>query len=308
MKFTTLGELLRSAEAALLEAKVYFGHGTNNAWDEAVAIARFVLDLPPDARREELNRIVSVEEQQAFKTLLNRRLEERIPVPYLTHEAWFAGLKFYVDERVIIPRSPLAELIENQFQPWIKGGKGTGGKETKGSKGAKEQSIRRILDLCTGSACIAIACAKAFPDAKIDAVDISKEALEVAKINVERFKCQKNVHLIEANLFSGCHGKYDIIISNPPYVDERDLKELPKEYLFEPVLALEAGKDGLTIVKNILNDAPQFLSPNGLLVVEVGNSEKALRKQYPNLPFHWLDFKRGGQGVFILEKSCWQAS
>ncbi len=292
MQLTTLGDVLTWAEAAFTKAKLTFGHGTDNAWDEAVALALAVLELPPHVERSVLKRVLTDQEKTVLLGLIQRRIEERIPAPYLTHEAWFADLKFYVDERVIIPRSPMGELILNGFQPWLGG-----------------HSVHRILDLCTGSGCIAITCASIFPDATVDAVDISKEAIAVAAINVQQHQCADRVTLIQADLFAKSEGKkYDIIISNPPYVDKTEMDHLPPEYRFEPRLALEAGDDGLQIVKRILKEAPYHLTESGLLWVEVGNAAEALQLQYPKVPFTWLEFERGGQGVFLLaaeEKACW---
>lgn len=291
MKLTTLGDVLTLVEKSFESSDLYFGHGTNNAWDEAVALALFVLKLPPDVDKSVANRVLTEAEKNTILSLATKRIEERIPLPYMTHEAWFAGLKFYVDERVIIPRSPIGELIVNQFQPWL-----------------ANRPVHRILDLCTGSGCIAIACAMAFKDAKVDAVDISKPALEVAKKNVELHGCIDRVNLIEGDLFSSCLGQYDIIISNPPYVDSEDMRNLPKEFLFEPPLALAAGQDGLSIVRHLLKNAPHFLSPEGLLFVEVGNSAETLQNQYPKVPFTWIQFELGGHGVFMLEggDKTWQ--
>lgn len=293
MQLTTLGEVLAFAEQAFTKAGLYFGHGTDNAWDEAVALALYVLQLPPEVEASVLERVLTVQEKETLNQLINQRISQCIPVPYLTREAWFAYLKFYVDERVIIPRSPMAELILNGFQPWL-----------------GERPVLRILDLCTGSACIAITCAQIFKEAKIDAVDISEDALAVAHKNVTLHHCEQQVNLIQADLFSGCVGKkYDIIISNPPYVDARALKRMPSEYRWEPRLALAAGHDGLTIVKRILGEASSYLSPNGLLFVEVGAAASTLQKLYPSVPFTWLEFQQGGEGVFLVnaeDKVCWQ--
>jgi ribosomal protein L3 glutamine methyltransferase len=286
MSITTLGEFLNLAEKAFLEAELYFGHGTDNAWDEAVMLARYVLKLPFDVDYSVIDRPLTKEELQELMVLMQKRIRDRIPVPYLTGEAWFAGLKFYVDERVLIPRSPLGEFIENRFEPWV-----------------FEQPVKRILDLCTGSGSIAIACAYAFPSAEIDAVDISLPALEVAKKNVADHQLQDRLHLLQGDLFAVCSGRqYDIIISNPPYVDRQDFEDLPREYHAEPELALSAGEDGLKIVARILQEAAHYLTPEGLLIVEVGNSEEALAEKYPQLPFTWLEFAKGGQGVFLLTK------
>jgi len=286
VQLTTLRDVLQWAEQSFEAANLYFGHGTNNAWDEAVALALFVLQIPPDSDTSILDRVMSPSEREKLIALVNRRIQERIPVPYLTHEAWFMGLKFYVDKRVIIPRSPMGELILNGFEPWL-----------------GNRPVRRILDLCTGSGCIAIACAKIFSQATVDAVDISKDALSVAAQNIQLHACQNQVNLIHADLFEGCAGQqYDIIISNPPYVDTDEMEALPLEFHFEPSLALEAGSDGLMVVKRILKEASYYLSSSGLLFVEVGNAMEALQAHYPKVPFTWLEFERGGQGVFMLEK------
>jgi len=283
----TLGDFLSWAEQAFIKAKIYFGHGTNNAWDEAVALAMAVLDLPSDVDASITERLLTPNEDKVLTELAQRRIKDRIPLPYLSHVAWFSGLKFYVDENVIIPRSPLAEVIEHRFQPWW----------------GSHRPVKRILDLCTGSGCIAIACAYAFPGAEIDAVDISKEALSVARKNVSLHHCENQLHLLQSDLFQACSGKrYDIIISNPPYVSEQEMGSLPKEYQWEPPLALVAGQEGLAVVEKIINDAPNYLNEGGLLIVEVGNSQEALQKARPHTPFIWLEFEHGGEGVFLLTK------
>jgi len=280
----TLGAFLEEAEHLLMDAELHFGHGTDNAWDEAVALASYVLNLPPDVDASVMDRLLTSDEKNTLMALVERRIVDKIPVPYLTHIAWFFGLSFYVDERVIIPRSPLAELIEYQFQPWL-----------------GDRLPSRLLDLCTGSGCIAIACAFAFPNARVDAVDLSELALQVAKKNVNSHQKEPQIRLIESDLFAGCQGIYDIIISNPPYVGAEEYQYLPEEYHYEPKLALETDDNGLAIVLRILKEAPQYLAPNGLLIVEVGNSADALIKACPDIPFTWLTFERGGDGVFLLE-------
>lgn len=282
----TLRELLIQLEQQLQQGDLYFGHGTNNAWDEAVQAATHVLRLPADVDASVGERILTDSEVDEIQALVKKRINQKIPLPYLTNEAWFAGFPFFVDRRVIIPRSPFGELIQDHFNPWL-----------------GEQAPAHILDLCTGSACMAIACAHYFPAAQIDAVDISTDALAVAQKNIEKHYCADRVHLLSSDLFSACQGRrYDIIMSNPPYVDRVDMEALPTEYHFEPSLALAAGDDGLSIVHRILQEAAHYLTEKGLLIVEVGNSEEALIEAYPTLPFTWLTFERGGSGVFLLHR------
>jgi ribosomal protein L3 glutamine methyltransferase len=223
-------------------------------------------------------------EKQAIVDLLDKRINERTPLGYLLNLSYFCGHPFYVDERVLIPRSPIAELIEDRFAPWL------------------ENEPQRILDLCTGSGCIAIAMAYVYPDAIIDATDISLDALSVAAVNVEHHQlAAENVNLLESDLFSKLpNQRYDLIVSNPPYVDAEDMADLPEEYQREPELALAAGVDGLDIVRKMLAEAADFLTEDGLLVVEVGNSEWALAQSFPEVEFDWVEFKRGGSGVFVL--------
>lgn len=292
-KFNTVAEALSWAEHAFLDADLYYGHGTDNAWDDAVALLIAVLDLPPDVSDDILTRLLSPKESEQLDKLIQQRISKRIPSAYLTQQTWFCGLPFYVDERVIIPRSPIGELIVNRFSPWI-----------------KEDNVQHILDLCCGSACIAIACAYAFADASVDAVELCEQALEVAAINVEKHELQGHVHLIQSDLFTQLEPqKYDIIVSNPPYVDAEDIASMPSEYHHEPAMALASGNDGLDITRSILTQASQWLTDNGILVIEVGNSAATLETVYPNLPMTWLEFEQGGQGVFLLTKSqllTWQ--
>ena len=265
---------------------MYFGHGTDNASDEAAAL---VAACPETAVRRSgrvLKRRVTAAQRERVEGLLRRRIDERIPLAYLTHESWFAGLPFYVDERVLIPRSAIAELIERRFAPWIAAAR-----------------VRNVLDMGTGSGCIALAAAKAFPRARVDAVDIDAAALEVAAINRRRLRLTRRVRLIESDHFAALSGSsYDIIVSNPPYVGAREMRGLPREYGHEPRLALASGRDGLDSVATILHEARKFLRPQGLLVVEVGNTERLLARAFPKLPFTWLDFERGGGGVFLLTR------
>ena len=280
--------LIERGARRLQRAKVFFGHGTDNAFDESAALVFYVLGLAHEASanvhaRAYAKRVGQVAQQRA-DALITRRIEERVPAVYLTGETWFAGLPFYVDPRVLIPRSPIAELIERQFTPWI-----------------EPRRVARVLDIGTGSGCIAIACAKAFPRARVDAVDISAEALEVARLNVRRHCLGRRLRLVQSDHFTALGGEtYDIIATNPPYVGERELKGLPAEYRHEPRIALAAGKAGLDSVRIILQEAGRYLRPHGLLVVEVGNTETAVRRAFRQLPFTWLDFERGGGGVFLL--------
>lgn len=302
--FDTLGAFLKWAEQSFIRAKLHFGHGTNNAWDEAVAIALFVLGLAPNVDASVIHRKLTELESNRLQELAEKRINLRIPLPYLTHTAWFAGLPYYVSEQVLIPRSPIAELIEHRFSPWF---------------GFRKP--RRILDLCTGSGCIAVALAKAFPDALVDAIDIDDNALSVAKMNIVRHGVETQVRVVKSDLFSAAREmsegemadatQYDIIVSNPPYVAQKVIKALPKEYLHEPKLALEAGQDGLSVVRQILKEAPRFLAPLGLLIVEVGEAAPALIAEYPTFPFIWWEFERGGEGVFLLkqeEAALWKVS
>jgi len=280
----TVRKLIESGARQLRRAGVFFGHGTDNAFDESAALVFHALNLAHHAGVREYSKPVSVARQRAVQELLSRRIDTRVPAVYLTGETWFAGLPFFVDSRVLVPRSPLAELIEQQFMPWI-----------------DPRQVRHVLDLGTGSGCIAIASAVALPRARVDAVDISDDALEVARINVGRHKLKRRVRVLKSDHFSALGRQtYDIIVTNPPYVGQRELKGLPAEYRHEPRIALAAGRDGLDSVRIILREAARHLRPRGLLVVEVGNTETTVRRAFRRLPFVWLDFERGGGGVFLL--------
>lgn len=282
----TVGRLIARGARLLTRARVHFGHGTDNAWDEAASLALHALGLPPAADAALYRRRVSAAAAARADGLIRRRIAERIPAPYLTGVTWFAGLQFAVDARVLVPRSPLAELIERGFAPW-----------------ADLRRVRRILDLGTGSGCIAIACAKAFPKARVEAVDISSAALAVARLNVRRHRLARRVLVKRSDHFSALgRATYDIIVANPPYVGARELKRLPPEYRHEPRVALAAGPRGLDSVAVILREARRHLRAKGLLIVEVGNTEGAVRRAYPRLPFLWLEFARGGGGVFLLTR------
>lgn len=280
----TVRALIQRGARRLDRAGVFFGHGTDNAWDDAAALVWHALRLPDKVTPRTYERKVSAAGQAKVEALIERRIRERIPAVYLTGQTWFAGMPFNVDPRVLIPRSPIAELIEQQFVPWI-----------------DPARVKDILDIGTGSGCIAIACAAAFPKAKVDGADISAEALEVAATNVRRHKLGRRVRLVKSNHFSELGGRtYDIIVSNPPYVGAREMRSLPPEYRHEPSLALAAGRSGLDSVRVILSEAGRHLRPGGVLIVEVGNTETALRRAFPKLPFTWLHFERGGGGVFLL--------
>jgi ribosomal protein L3 glutamine methyltransferase len=278
--------LIARGAARLARARVYFGHGTDNAWDEAAALVLHALRLPSAGGAALYRRRVAARAQRRAGELLARRISERIPAAYLTGVSWFAGVPFAVDRRVLVPRSPIAELIERRFAPWI-----------------DAAHVRRVLDVGTGSGCIAIACALAFPGARVDALDISAAALEVARLNVRRHRLARRVRLLQSDHFRALGtATYDIIVANPPYVGAAELRGLPPEYRHEPRIALAAGRSGLDSVRVILREAAAYLRPRGLLIVEVGNTARAVRRAYPRLPFVWLEFQRGGGGVFLLTR------
>lgn len=280
-------EILQWSEAQFANSDIYLGHGFDNYWDEALALMLHVLKLGWDAGQETLSYVLTDDERNAFCTLMNKRMEQRIPVAYLINESWFFGMPFFVNEDVLIPRSPIAELIADGFSFWF-----------------PDSEPNSILDLCTGSGCIAIACALQFEHAEVDASDLSEKALQVASENQKRYELENRLQLFKSDLFNQLPAKqYDLIVSNPPYVDEQDMASLPKEYLHEPRMALEAGSDGLACVKTILRQAYDYLSDKGVLIVEVGNSQEAMMEQFPDLAFFWLDFEFGGDGVFALNKA-----
>lgn len=282
----TLRDFMRWAMSAFARYGVHFGHGTDNALDEAAYLILQALDLPADLRGEWLDTHLTQAERIRLAELLRQRCIERIPTAYLVGKAWFAGLEFSIDRRALIPRSPLGELIQQGFAPWV-----------------EAERIHTILDLCTGSGCIALACAYYLPQAKVDATDLSFDALELARLNREKLGLIEQVELLQGDLFAPVTGRrYDLIISNPPYVDARDMAELPPEYRHEPRMALEAGEDGLDIVRRILREAPRHLEPNGVLIVEVGNSQEHVEHTWPDVPFTWLSFEHGEDGVFLLTR------
>ncbi len=283
----TLRDWLRFAVSRFNEAKLFFGHGSDNAFDEAAYLILHTLHLPLDRLEPFLDASLTHDEAEQVRSVIERRVRDRLPAAYLTHEAWLGEHRFYVDERVIVPRSFIAELLPEQLAPWIE----------------DPDAVTRALDLCTGSGCLAILAALAFPDAKVDAVDLSKDALEVATRNVADYGLQDRVELLESDLFSALNGRsYDLILSNPPYVNAESVAALPPEYQAEPALALGSGVDGLDATRQILAQAKNHLNPGGLLVVEIGHNRDALEAAYPTLPFTWLDTESGDQFVFMLRR------
>jgi ribosomal protein L3 glutamine methyltransferase len=280
----TVSDLIRRGAEAFERAGLAYGHGTDNAVDDAAALVFHVLGLDHERAAEVYDERPAEHDVQRVLKVFEERVERRVPAAYLMGRMWFAGLEFEVDERVIVPRSPFAELILAQFQPWV-----------------DPSHVRRILDIGTGSGCIAIACAKAFADATVDAVDLSPHALEVARRNVAAHGVGDRVQLLQGDVFEPVPGRrYDLIVANPPYVSDEEMQALPQEYLHEPDLALRAGSDGLDVVRRILAGADEHLTPQGALFVEVGNSDERVQEAFPRLPFVWLEFERGGGGVFML--------
>ena len=281
----TVQDFIRWTSSQLSLSDVFLGHGTDNPIDEAKQLILATLGLSLYIPTEFYAANLTNDEKQELFAIIQKRISDRVPTPYLTNQAWFCGHSFYIDERVLIPRSPIGELIDNHFQSLL------------------SQPPQQILDLCTGSGCIGIACAYAFPEAQIDITDISLEALDVAQQNIDLHEMNFRVTPMLSDLFNDIPAKqYDLIVTNPPYVDNEDMGDLPDEFSYEPKLALEAGFDGLDIVKRILRDAIDYLSPQGVLVCEVGNSWVSLQEQYPQVPFNWLEFERGGLGVFSITR------
>jgi ribosomal protein L3 glutamine methyltransferase len=281
-------DYLRFAVSRFNQAQLFFGHGSNDAYDEAAYLILHTLHLPLDRLDPFLDARLTDSERAEVLNIIHRRVEHRIPAAYLTHQALLGNFSFYVDERVIVPRSFIAELLLNQLSPWI----------------AEPENMANILDLCTGSGCLAIIAAHVFPNSNVDAVDLSSAALAVAERNVDDYDLQDRVSLIESDLFAKLDNKkYDLIISNPPYVDTESVKMLPQEYLHEPELALGSGHDGLDAARIILKNAAQYLTDNGLLIVEIGHNRDVLEAAFPKLPFTWLDVSAGNQYVFMLHKN-----
>ena len=287
----TVRDWLRFAVSRFSEARVYCGHGTDNLWDDAVQLVMQSLYLPMTANVQYLDARLTAAERKRLFDLIERRVRERIPVAYLTGEGWFMGLPFNLDERVLIPRSPIGEFLLDEGEPWLNG-----------------RPVERILDLCSGSGCIGISAACQFPDARVDLSDIAPGAHEIAQRNIERHGVGDRVRAIESDLFTELEGPYDLILANPPYVDAVEMAALPPEYRHEPRLGLAAGSDGLSLMRRILEQAGDYLAPDGLLVGEVGNSQPALEAAFPELPFTWPEFENGGYGVFILEAEALRAN
>jgi len=280
-------DFVRWGGSLFVKNNLFYGHGTDNAFDEAKTLVFYSLRLPMDVPEMYWHTRLTQSEKNHVTDLFRRRIETRKPAAYLTGEAWFAGMRFLVNEHTLVPRSPIAELIMQRYQPWV-----------------DTESVEHVLDLCTGSGCIGIASLTAFPNAHVDLVDISPEALEVAHSNIELYQLQEYASAIQSDLFNALEGKqYDLIVSNPPYVDEIEMEYLPVEFQSEPALGLAAGKDGLDLVRRILAEAPQYLKEDGVLIVEVGVSQYYLEQAYPELPFYWFEFEHGGEGVFAIQKS-----
>lgn len=289
----TLRDLMRFAVSRFNASNLHFGHGTDNAWDEAAYLLLHTLNLPLDRLEPFMDARLTSDERSAVLETIRRRIDERVPASYLTQEAWLGEHRFYVDQRVIVPRSHIAELLHDQLSPWVE----------------DPWAISRVLDLCTGSGCLAILGAIAFPEAAVDAIDLSGDALAVARRNVDDYGLAARVHLIKSDAFSGIAGQqYDVIISNPPYVNAESMQALPPEYLREPQLALASGDDGLDFTRTILREAAAHLTPNGVLVVEIGHNREALEAAFPETPFIWLDTAAGDDFVFLLRREDLTAS
>ena len=285
---SSVQDFVRFGASQFNQADLFFGHGTDNAWDEAKVLVMFALALPQELFQETRTCVLTVDEKVVVLNLFQQRIEQAVPAAYLTNQADFAGLPFYVDDRVLVPRSPIAEYIEQRFAPFID----------------EEKLPSRILDLCTGSGCIALACAHYFPEAEVDALDLSADALDVAQINIENHGMLERVFPMQSDLFSTIpEQQYDLIVTNPPYVDQEDVDSLPQEYLHEPKMGLGSGFDGLDLTRKILAQSANHLTDDGILVCEVGNSQIHVENTYPEVPFTWLTFERGGHGVFLLTKA-----
>lgn len=279
----TIRDYIRWGASRFIEAELFFGHGTSSAFEEAEFLVLDALHFDPPLDEVWLDSRLTPDEKEQILDRLERRVQLRIPSAYITGRMWFAGMMFWVDERVLVPRSPIAELIQKRFKPWL------------------TYEPRRILDLCTGSGCIGIACAKQFPDAEVQLSDISYDALVVADNNVHYHGLSDRVFTIQSDLFGNLQGqKFDLVVSNPPYVDEEDLADMPDEYHAEPAIGLASGKDGLDFTRRLLSEAANHLTDQGILIVEVGNSWVALQAAYPELKLDWVRLENGGDGVFVM--------
>jgi ribosomal protein L3 glutamine methyltransferase len=286
-------DLIRYGVSRFNEAKLFFGHGSDNAWDEAVYLVLFALHLPPDQLEPFMDARVLPQERERALSLIDLRCEQRLPAPYLTHEAWLQGFRFHVDQRVIVPRSPIAELLMNQLSPWI----------------SDPYEVTSILDLCTGSGCLAIIAAHQFPEAFVDATDISRDALDVAAINVAQHNMDDRLNLHHGSLYDPLPvaARYDLIISNPPYVNAASMSKLPAEYRHEPRLALAGGDDGMDIVRTILEQAPAHLSEEGLIVIEIGHERAFFEAAFPELEPMWLDTAEASDQILLLSRGQLQS-
>lgn len=283
----SIRDWLRYAVSRFENSDIFYGHGTDNSYDEAVWLVMSALHLPHDTLDNFLDARLTAEESQHLATLIEKRVTAHTPTAYLVNEAWLRGYKFYVDERVIVPRSFIAELLENGLQPWVE----------------FPEMVESAADICTGSGCLGILLAEAFPNAHIDVVDISTDAIDVCNINIQRYGLEHQVQAVQSDMFTSLKGrKYDVIISNPPYVDAPSMAELPAEYRQEPQLALGSGIAGLDHTHTLLTQAAEYLNDGGVLVVEIGHNRDALHEAYPDLPFVWLDTSGGDQFVFMLTK------
>jgi len=287
-EFATLRDWLRWAVSRFTEAGLFFGHGSDNAFDEAAYLILHTLHLPPDRLDPFLDARLTQPERIAVFDIIEQRVNRRLPAAYLTHEAWLGDFRFYVDERVIVPRSYFAELLAERLAPWV----------------VDPERIRTALDLCTGSGCLAVLMAHAFPNAKVDAVDISADALTVARRNVDDYRLSDRIHLVQSDLLTQLAGRrYDLIICNPPYVTDSAMAALPPEYRHEPALALGAGEDGLDIVRRLLADAADYLTADGLLLVEVGHNRDLVDAAFPSLSCHWVDVTSGEAKIFLISRA-----
>ena len=284
----SIADYCRYGASLFNQAELFYGHGSDNALNEALTLIMFAISLPGEMSEEVMTCRLIEQEKRDILALFEQRITTQQPVAYITNLAYFAQLPFYVDERVLVPRSPIGELIEQHFTPYF----------------SEETPPQRILDLCTGSGCIAIACASYFPEAEVDAVDLSIDALNVAQMNIENHGLSEQVIPIQSDVFSGVAGqRYDLIVTNPPYVDQEDIDSLPAEFTHEPKMGLGCGVDGLDIVRIILAESASHLTDNGILICEVGNSQYHVEALYPDVEFTWLSFERGGHGVFMLTKA-----